>query len=187
MSEDPPGAFISYFCWGFITVRSHIFISFHFFLPIHVFPAACCICSFQQNIRKRESSSINIAPVFFFGFFFVFLSLWESGDWACAESLSLIFCASACLDVRPCQWVYLCSLISLFKKNYALCCTFLHLYRYTVFRHLYNYCRQTEPLPRMLYWQLLLAASLCIIRLDLVGNSQREIALWHKTGFVYCY
>lgn len=108
--QHPQGALISKFCLGFISVHISCVNVLSLFCHYMYFLLHVSSVPFQQIIKKRESSSINIAPV---SFFFLLLSLWESGDWACAESLLLIFYISACLHVFLSQRVCLCGHICL--------------------------------------------------------------------------
>lgn len=87
-----PVARVSYY----VNIPS-LFLPARRFLLLYLSSVPC-----QQIIKKRESSSINIAPVFLFLFFFSSsqipsLWLWEYGG--CAESPSLTFRTSACLHV----------------------------------------------------------------------------------------
>lgn len=141
---------------------SHMLRFLSLFLPLNVF-SSCTSHPFQSNIRKQDSSSKNIAPVFSSSFS---LRLRESGGRACAESLSLVFCVSACFSLSA--GLFLLTFHILFY-NAALCCICINLILDVSFRLRLNYCEQTAPLSNR---RPPPASTCCVTGLDLVRNSQ---------------
>lgn len=125
--QHPPGASISDFLFHFLS--------------------SCTLDPLHSNIKKRDSSPKNIAPVFSFYF-----SLWlqESGHCACAESL-LLRQISMLLFFFSLQWVPSSRLV-VYCLKMLLCCICLH------FKHLLSYCkqkqhpRQVDSLPSPVYF-----------------------------------